>query len=58
MEEPREEAGSDAARRLRRRGRATRALIAGYVHELSERHNGGASGSKPVTERDAKEALR
>ena len=27
-----------ANRRLAVRGRATRALVAGYIHELSERH--------------------
>jgi hypothetical protein len=30
----------EANRRLAVRRRATRALIAGYIHELSERHGG------------------
>jgi hypothetical protein len=57
MDEPRVEAGSDAADGCGAAA-APRALMAGYVHELSKRHNGGAPRVKPVTERDAKEALR
>jgi len=40
MDEPRSEAASDSARRLQLHGRATRALIANYIHDLSARHGG------------------
>ena len=72
MDEPRSEAASDSARRLQLHGRATRALIAHYIHDLSVRHGGHsqpACGPRPVPTtgptpcgeidmRIAKEALR
>ena len=56
MDEPRREAGSDSARRSRLQGRATRALIAGYIHELSERHGGGTAHDEPSTDERAEPA--
>jgi hypothetical protein len=64
MEEPRREpyapdqdrvdARRDSATPFDRHGRAVRAFIAGYIQELSGRHNGRA----PRARRDPKEALR
>jgi hypothetical protein len=56
MDEPQSEAGSDSASRLQLHGRATRALIANYIHELSERHNGGASHDESPTDDPSKPA--
>ena len=44
---------SDSTRRLRAQGRAARATVANYIHELSDRHGGGghrppAAGSHPA----------
>jgi hypothetical protein len=56
MDEPQSEAGSDSASRLQLHGRATRALIANYIHELSERHNGSASHDENSTDDPSKPA--
>jgi hypothetical protein len=41
MNEPRTPKGLEPEKRLQLRRRAKRGLVAGYIHELSERHNGG-----------------
>jgi hypothetical protein len=43
MDEPRRPAGTDPAKVLQARRRARRGVVASYIHELSERHNGGDS---------------
>jgi hypothetical protein len=43
MNEPRRSPDTDSAKRLQLRGLARRAVIASYIHELSERHSGANS---------------
>jgi hypothetical protein len=51
MDEPRSEAASDSVRRIQLHGRATRALIANYIHELSERHGGRSQDESSTDDR-------
>jgi hypothetical protein len=49
MNEPRPQSDTVSARRRKLKERAKRGLIAGYIHEISGRHN----GARPVIERAA-----
>ncbi len=38
----------DKTRRLQRKRRVKRGIVASYIHELSERHRDGAAGLEPA----------
>jgi hypothetical protein len=50
MNEPRTPPDSESPQRLLLRRRAKRGLIASYIHQLSERHNGGHSRTHRLPE--------
>jgi hypothetical protein len=50
MKEPRTPATADSVKRVQRRRRVKRGLVASYIHEISERHNPRGPRSKGLVE--------
>jgi hypothetical protein len=53
MNEPRPQSENVSTRRRKLKDRAKRGLIAGYIHEISGRHNGARAVVEQAAERPA-----